>query len=63
MEVSGHIHAPTALFPGERYPVHILIGWVGLSRCGRGGEENPCPCRESKRSRPARTLLNPDSRM
>jgi hypothetical protein len=31
MEVSGHIHAPAALSPGQqrRYPFDMIWGWVG----------------------------------
>jgi len=53
MEVSGQLHAPTALPPGERTPPpHRLDRMLGepQNRSGRSGEEkisHHCPCLES----------------
>jgi hypothetical protein len=42
MEVSGHLHAPAALSPGERYPLDKSLGG-SQKRSGRGGEEKEIP--------------------
>jgi hypothetical protein len=39
MEVSGQLHAPAALLPGERAPgTRWIVGWVG-PRAGLNGVE------------------------
>jgi len=53
MEVSGQLHAPDAITPGERAPcTHGIGSWVGPRRCGEE-KKNPSPCRESNSYRPA----------
>jgi hypothetical protein len=59
MEASGQLHAPAALPPGKslRYPLDRSLGgpqgWYERS----GEVKNPCLCRESNSSRPARSLV------
>jgi len=56
LDVSGQRHAPAALASGKgtRYQSGRRLGGP-QNRYGSGGEEkNPCPCRESNTSRPAR---------
>jgi hypothetical protein len=60
MEVSGELHAPAALPPGERtFFTHSTGGWIG-PKTGMDIMENRnnlCLCRESKPSRPALSML------
>jgi len=77
MEVSGQFHVPAVLPSGEvlLYPLNRRLGgpqsWSGRD----GWQKNPCPCRESKLGRPARspvivltelhrplTVVGPDNR-
>jgi hypothetical protein len=56
MEVSGQLHAPGALPPGERAPgSHWIGGWIG-PRAGLDAVEKrkSLHCRESNPGRPAR---------
>jgi hypothetical protein len=57
MEVSGQLHIPVTL-PQEKKPQYPLSKRLGdpQSLSGSGGEENPCPCRESNSGSPARNV-------
>jgi hypothetical protein len=46
MEVSGQLHAPTVLAPGEGTPgTHWIGGWVGSTSGLDAVEKNPVPPR------------------
>jgi hypothetical protein len=59
MDVSGQLHVPAALLPGEKSPV--TIGWRlggSQSQSGRDGKEKTsCPCRESSVGHPVCSLV------
>jgi hypothetical protein len=59
MEVSGQLHAPTALPTDKELPMpNEQEARRAQSRSGRGGEEkNARPCRESNTGRLARSLV------
>jgi hypothetical protein len=60
MEMSGQLHVPVALPPGEgAHVTHWLRGWVDL-RAGVDAEAKRkirSPCRESNPVLPARSLI------
>jgi hypothetical protein len=60
--LSGHLHAPAALPPGERVPsTHRIGGWVGpkagLEVVAKRKKSYRYHCRESNPSREARRLV------
>jgi len=60
MEVSGQLHAPAAVAPGERAPgTQWIGGWEGLrARLDLEAKTKiSSPCRESNPVRPARSLV------
>jgi hypothetical protein len=60
MEVSGQLHAPAALPPGERaLGTHWIVGWVGPSVSLQAVEKTKfCPCQESNPGRPGRLYID-----
>jgi len=59
MEVSGWLHTPAALPPGEEFPVRVgwESGWAPEPVWTRGGGTHHCPRREFNPGRSALSLV------